>query len=172
MTLCSIYRLPFLAFVMLSLLLACPMVTAEEGRSIFLIRHAEKQLDGIRDPSLTKKGVLRAENISKQLKNRNIKTIYSTNYKRTRQTAIPLSKLLEIGLALYDPSQLEAFAKQVLSGEGNVLIVGHSNTTPQLVELLGGNSQGPMAETVYNRIYQLVVKGSKVETFLLSSSIN
>jgi len=172
MTLCSILRQAFLATAILSLLLVCPMLSAKEHRSIYLIRHAEKQHDGTHDPSLTEKGVLRAKNICKQLKNRNITTIYSTNYKRTVETALPLSKSLAIDLTLYDPNQLETFATQVLLGEGNVLIVGHSNTTPELVALLGGNSQGPMADSVYHQIFHLVVKGNKTDTIILSSSVD
>ena len=166
----SIFRLCLLAIIVLNLLVSSSDLSAEEARNIYLVRHAEKQLDGTRDPSLTEEGSLRATNISKQLQNENISSIYSTNYKRTKQTALPLSKRLKIDLTLYNPNQLKDFAKQVLLGKDNILIVGHSDTTPQLVELLGGDSHGSMAETVYDRIYLIVIKGSKIQTFLLSSN--
>ncbi|MCF6193815.1 MAG: hypothetical protein L3J46_05735, partial [Kangiellaceae bacterium] len=70
------------------------------------------------------------------------------------------------------PRQLEEFAKQILSTNGNVLIVGHSNTTPELVGLLGGDSHGPIADTMYDRLYRLEIKDLKVKTYLLSSRAN
>ncbi len=169
MMLRSIFQFGLLIIIVLNLLLTCSSLSAEEARNIYLVRHAEKRLDGTRDPSLTKAGRLRANNISQQLSNSNIIAVYSTNYKRTKQTALPLAKLLEISLSLYDPRQLGKFAKKILSGNGNVLIVGHSNTTPELIKLLGGDSYGPIADTVYDRLYQLSIKESKIETILLSS---
>jgi len=168
----SISRLSLLAIVMLKLLISSSVLLAEEARNIYLVRHAEKQLDGTRDPSLTAVGKLRADNIAKQLSNTNISSIYSTNYKRTKQTAFPLAELLKIELTFYDPRQLASFAKQILSSGGNVLVVGHSNTTPELVKLLGGSSYGPIADTVYDRLYHLVIKDSEVKTILLSSKVD
>ncbi len=149
-----------------------PELIADEYRSIYLVRHAEKQQDGTRDPSLTKQGHLRAEDISVQLKDKNISLIYSTDYKRTRETASPLVTSLKINLTLYDPRQLENFAKQLLADKGNVLVVGHSNTTPKLVELLGGDSHGPMDESQYSRLYHLLIDQADVKTVLLSSHAN
>ena len=168
----SISRVCLLAIVILKLLVSSSVLSAEETRSIYLVRHAEKQHDGTRDPSLTEKGKLRANNISEQLSNTNIIGVYSTDYKRTKQTALPLAEFLEIEVTFYNSGQLEDFAMQILSGHGNVLIVGHSNTTPELVKMLGGSSYGPIADTVYDRLYHLVIKDSEVTTILLSSRVD
>ena len=79
----------------------------------------------------------------------------------------------------YDPTQLAAFAAQLKAvspsdkssaqaGGGSVLVVGHSNTTPQLVRLLGGQATD-MTEREYSRLYQLIIDSSgKVTTVLLT----
>jgi len=141
-------------------------------RYIFLVRHAEKQSDGTRDPSLTKAGQQRAKNLIQILSGKNIKRIYSTRYKRTTQTAKPLADEIGINIEIYDPDKLSQFAKNIMSRDENILVVGHSNTTPALVELLGGESLGKMAESEYSFIYFLTISGNKVTTQRLYSSAN
>ena len=117
-----------------------------ETKEIYLTRHAEKQHDGTRDPSLTNQGQLRAETIAQFLKSKNIAAIYSTNYKRTMETAGATAKMLGLEIKHYDPSQLKAFADELKKVKGNALVVGHSNTTPDLVILLGGDDKGSIDE--------------------------
>jgi len=140
-----------------------------EIREIYLVRHAEKQVDGTKDPSLTKKGRQRAENLAKQLKSKNITVIYSTDYKRTIETASPLAKMLAIDITKYNPRDLAAFAKQLKSEKGNALDVGHSNTTPELTSLVSGEQQQSMDESVYDRLYLLQFSDGKVMTHILNT---
>jgi len=139
-------------------------------RQIFLVRHAEKQVNGTNDPALTPQGNTRANNIANQLMDKNIVVIYSSDYQRTRQTAAPLAKQLNLSISIYDPGDLSSFAEMLKQQPGNLLIVGHSNTTPQLAQLLGGKSLGKIKETEYNRIYQLTFDGKQVKTKLLLST--
>ena len=39
----------------------------------------------------------------------------------------------------------------------NALVVGHSNSTPVLAGLLVGERLEPIDESIYNRIYQVVI---------------
>lgn len=169
MKICSNSNLTTLLLALVTLLLVTPTLAADENRNIYLIRHAEKQADGTKDPSLTEQGRSRAANIFKQLKGKNITVIYSTNYKRTRETASPLVAFLKIELTLYDSNQLKNFAEQLLAERGNALVIGHSNTTPQLVELLGGDPHGSIRESEYQRLYHLAINATGVKTTLLSS---
>jgi len=141
----------------------------EQSRNIYLLRHAEKIQGGTRDPSLTEVGRSRASNLVEQLKNQSIVAIYSSDYLRTKETAAPLAKHLGLTIQLYDPRKLKAFAKQILSTKGNIVIVGHSNTTPQLVILLGGDAHGDIDESEYDRLYRLTVSKNKTLTKLLRS---
>ena len=98
---------------------------------IYLVRHAEKIVsEGVNDPELTPIGLFRADNIAKQLSSVGVTQIFSTEYKRTMQTAKPLADYQSIKITPYDASDLEAFAEQLKQIQGTVLVVGHSNTTP------------------------------------------
>ena len=157
--------------IALSFILLSSSITgfAEGSREIYLIRHAEKQADGSKNPHLTPKGIARAERISKMLEEKDIVSIYSSNYKRTIETSQPLATKLDLEITIYNPSNLKQFAKSVLKTQGNVLIVGHSNTTPKLSELLGGKSFGKIDELEYDRIYQLIFSSKGVKSRMLSS---
>ena len=139
-------------------------------RSIYLVRHAEKQADGTANPSLTKQGLQRANNLAQQLKDKNIVAVYSTSYNRTQQTAAPLAKLLGLDVQTYDPRKLLEFAETVLRSDQTILIVGHSNTTPSMVTHLGGDSFGDIDESVYDRLYHLRFSKDEVESMLLKST--
>lgn len=147
------------------------MATAAEfetqaKKTIYLVRHAEKQIDVGDDPSLTDVGKDRALNLVGVLGSKNISAIYSTNYQRTMETAKPLSTALGIQIKFYDPDALESFAEQLQGTSGNALVVGHSNTTPMLSWLLGGEAYGDIEESEYDRLYQLDLSNDGVITQL------
>lgn len=136
---------------------------------IYLTRHAEKASE-TGDPALTAEGVVRAQNIAAVLRKAKIAQIFSTNYLRTKLTAQPLGTALSVPVQTYDPRQQAVFAKQVLALKGNTLIVGHSNTIPDMVRQLGGDPGSDIPETEYNRLYQLTIeKDGSVTTTLLTS---
>jgi len=141
-----------------------------ETKIIYLIRHAEKEKGHTNNPNLTEKGRLRATNLAKMLKSKNIEIIYSTQYARTMQTASPLAKELGLTIQNYDPRKLKEFSESLLAKQVNMLIVGHSNTTPFLVKLLGGNAGDKINESEYNRVYKLQINENTIETELLRSS--
>lgn len=141
------------ALAALSFLSACasgPIPTTDPA--IFLVRHAEKQKGS--DPALTDAGAARADRIAAQLEKAGIEKIYSTDYTRTRDTAAPLAEKLGLEIILYDPRDLPGFADHLNSENLTVLVVGHSNTTPSLVTLLGGEAT-PIPESEYDRLYCL-----------------
>jgi len=139
-------------------------------KTIYLIRHAEKEKGHSNNPDLTEKGRSRANNLAEMLKNKNIEIIYSTQYARTMQTASPLAKELGLTIQNYDPRKLKEFSESLIAKQGNILIVGHSNTTPTLVQLLGGNAGDKINESEYNRVYKLIINETEVVTELLRSS--
>ncbi len=142
---------------------------AAEVTSIYVTRHAEKASDS-GDPALTAEGAIRAQNIATVLRKAKIAQIFSTNYQRTKQTAQPLSTALSVPVQVYDPRQQAGFAKQVLALKANTLIVGHSNTVPDMVRQLGGDPGSDIPETEYNRLYLLTIeKDGSVTTTLLTS---
>ena len=154
------------------LLVACQGIPKTETGAIYLVRHAEKVTDGgamiiedPRDPPLTVGGEARAAALADTLETSGITQIWSSDYIRTRDTAAPLAARLGLEVNLYDPSDLESFAELLLANQSEtVLVVGHSNTTPQLVEALGGDGGSPIVEkSEYDRLYVFYPETKKTE---------
>lgn len=143
--------------------------TSAEGFTLYLVRHAEKQAGD--DPDLNAEGRARAEALADELEDAGLDTIWSTDYRRTRATAAPLAQRLRVEVRIYDPSDLEAFAKELEAAGETALVIGHSNTTPDLAALLGGEAGEPIDETSeYDRLYRLTGVGtsaaeSRIERF-------
>ncbi len=136
---------------------------------VFLVRHAEKADDSMEiDSRLTEKGTLRAAELARILADAEIDFVHSSDYIRTRNTAAPLAELLELEIELYDTSDLHKLADTIQARRGRHLVVGHSNTTPALVEILGGQPGLPIVEaTEYDRLYILTFLNDEVNTVLL-----
>ena len=132
---------------------------AVNSQTWYLVRHAEKVEDGSKDPALTSQGHQRAIHLAAMLSRANIDAIYSTDYQRTRQTAVPLANYLGLEVTLYDPSKLTELAAQLKSSQNNALVVGHSNTTPMLLHLLSGHPSERLDEVDYDNVYQVTGQG-------------
>ncbi|ALS99335.1 SixA phosphatase family protein [Lacimicrobium alkaliphilum] len=150
---------------LLLLSLTQPLWAAEYN--LYLLRHAEKQDDGSKDPSLTDDGRQQGLRLARLLQHGDIQRIYSTDYRRTRETVAALSELTGIDVQVYDPSDLNTFARALQQRGENAVIVGHSNTTPQLIGILGGEAKA-MSESDYGDLYQLQIHQSNVITVHLS----
>lgn len=158
------------AFLALSiLLLAAPSVlpAQEEAVVVYLVRHAERAEDGTDDPPISEAGWERARRVATLLADAGITRIHSTDYQRTRQTGTPTAEAAGLDIESYDPRDLPGFAAELRSSPGRHLVLGHSNTTPELVEALGGDPHGPIDESEYDRLYIVVISGDEVSTVLL-----
>ena len=127
---------------------------ASDNFTLYLVRHAEKQTESS-NPLLTSCGKERAEQLATLLSVANIKSVYSTSYQRTMSTAAPLSRKQNIAIKNYDPRELEQFALHVKQQKENALIVGHSNTTPQLTQLLSNQKVAALSEKEFQTLYQV-----------------
>jgi phosphohistidine phosphatase SixA len=159
----------FIGAMALTLAAVIPLAASANATMIYLTRHAEKSATGT-DPALTPEGVTRAQNIAATLKKSNIKHIFSTAFVRTQQTAQPLSQVLSLAVQTYDPSQLASFAQQLRALPDNSLVVGHSDTTPELIRQLGGDPGSEIPETEFDRLYQVALgQDGSVTTTLMNS---
>ena len=157
-------RRGFLRLAAIAILAACQPPPPEVDTTYYLVRHAEKTAEKS-DPGLTAAGQQRAQDLAVRLKDVKLTKIYSSNYIRTRDTAAPIAAVQKLEVTLYDPRDLDGFAQQLLGEKGHILIVGHSNTTPPLSELLGGEAGEPIVEaTEYDRFYRLTKTGTAVIT--------
>ncbi len=157
----ALLSLPLLALAALPAQAQTPPASQDQalGESalpapIFLLRHAEAA-GGSADPALTEEGRQRAEAIAQQLRDVPFEAIYTTDYRRTRETVAPLAEALGLEPQLYDPRDLKGAAERLRGSGGPVLVVGHSNTTPALVSLLGGAPGAPIAHDDHDRLYWL-----------------
>jgi phosphohistidine phosphatase SixA len=145
--------------LIISTLLLQPCL-ASDNFSLYLVRHAEKKMES-KNPPLTQCGKKRAQQLATLLSTANIESIYSTSYQRTMSTAAPLSSKQSIPIKNYNPKQLEQFFLHLKQRKENALIVGHSNTTPQLTQLLSGQEVVGLGEKDYQTLYQVQFIGGE-----------
>ena len=131
-------------------------IVLSKGTTIFLIRHAEKLKEG-ENPALSKAGKDRAERLLNIFKAHELDRVYTTFYQRTIQTIEPLTKMMGKFYNAYQPNDLKTFGETVLKKDQGkqILIVGHSNTTPALVNILSGqeNKYPQIPEEEYGHFY-------------------
>lgn len=144
------------------ILTACTPSAPKDDVTYYLVRHAEKTAEKP-DPGLTDAGMRRSIDLANRLHDVPLTAVYSSDYIRTRNTAKPVSEMKGLELKIYDAGDLPGFAESLKTQTGHILVVGHSNTTPQLSELLGGEPGEPIVEaTEYNRLYIITVSGDEV----------
>jgi 2,3-bisphosphoglycerate-dependent phosphoglycerate mutase len=117
-------------------------ITYAQTTTFILVRHAEKESDGTRDPELSAEGKLRAERFAALVSKTNIDAIYSTDFKRTRNTVTPLALAKALRVNTYSSmkaADLEALlAKHTHS---TIVLAGHSNTIPEIANALVGEKK-------------------------------
>lgn len=137
----------------------------------YLIRHAEKDRSDPDngDPNLTEAGLQRAKNWATFFTNVDLDQIYSTNYNRTQQTARFVAEQKGITIQSYNPSKLYSEDFQQLTQGGTVLVVGHSNTTPQFVNaIIGEEKYTDMDDGDNSSVYVVTVTGTKKSVQVLT----
>ncbi|MFV8373068.1 phosphoglycerate mutase family protein [Flavobacterium sp. LB2P74] len=133
----------------------------------YFIRHAEK-VDNSQNPDLSEIGIQRANLWNKIFSEVGFDEIYSTDYKRTTQTAIPAATAKKIQIKLYNPKTIaiESFKKETLGKK--VLIVGHSNTIPNFVnQIINKKIYADIEDTTFGNLYIVTIKGDSITYQLL-----
>ncbi len=138
----------------------------EAATVVYLVRHAETAPDGTADPALSEAGRERAARLARMVAGAGLTAVHATPYQRTRQTAAPVAAAAGLTVREYDPGDLRGFAARLLNEGGRHLVVGHSNTTPALVQILGADPAGPISEDDYGRFYHLTLDDDGVRSVL------
>ncbi len=164
-------RVPILLCVLTWCFFGCAG-TNEENNSytLYLVRHAEKQTDQDRDPELTPAGEHRSQRLAAWFQDKDIEDIWSSDYQRTRGTAKPLLDSSGLELRIYDPRDLTALSDKLLGNRHNAVIVGHSNTTPELARLLCDCKIDDMDESEYGRLIVISVVDDKTRVKTLQQT--
>lgn len=150
------------------ILMAGQGLQAQETTRIWIVRHAEKDLTDPKekDPELSVEGKERAETLVKYLKGKKIDALFSTDYKRTRETLTPLASQRNLGLKFYNSKDNKTLVDTVLNyykGK-NVVICSHSNRIPGIIAAFGARSPlKEITEQEYSHIFLLEIKGGHVK---------
>jgi phosphohistidine phosphatase SixA len=128
--------------------------------TIYISRHAEKEISDNTDPLLTQAGKERADKLSAYLKDKNVKLIFSTNTLRTKKTAEPTAQSVNASISIYDAKKPELLCFEIKELRKNTLVIGHSNTIKDIVNTLNGKTflEKDLEDTEYDKLY--IVKRS------------
>jgi broad specificity phosphatase PhoE len=125
---------------------------------VVLVRHAEKAAEPAADPPLTEAGEARAIALSEYVKSLPVMAVITTQFARTRATAAPLAARLGVAPEVVDaraPNHAQLVAQGILARHRNqtVVVVGHSNTIPDIIAALGAPRVPPICDSDYDGIY-------------------
>ena len=122
-----------------------------------LSRHAEPQPSGT-DPGLSPKGRDRAKVLAAMLEETGIDAIFTSELRRTKETAAPIAERLSLTPVVLS-ADLAVAAGQVRSAGQRVLVIGHSNTVPDLIGSLNGPSNVTITPLEFSRLFVLDLDG-------------
>jgi len=122
------------------------------AKTIVVVRHAEKEAGD--DPGLSDAGRERLERLRHMLARFEFNAVYSTAFNRTRQTAAPFVDAAGVEMTIYDARDASALAARLRAAEAtSALVVGHSNTAPDLLRALGVETDLTMDESEYEHLF-------------------
>jgi 2,3-bisphosphoglycerate-dependent phosphoglycerate mutase len=137
---------------------------AQQITTFILVRHAEKVMDGSKDPALTEEGNARAGRLQLLLTKSSVDAVYSTPYKRTRATVEQVALAKGVAIRDYEPQKEAAIDEMLKQHEGKTILVsGHSNTIPEIANWLTGSKEySDFDESDYSNlmIVSVLKKGS------------
>lgn len=144
--------------------------TSALAQTVYIVRHAEKvDAPGDPDPALSEAGRARADALSHALHNAHPVLVLTSPLQRTIQTAAPTVEYHSapseaVSLEEGGAAHVAATAARVraLPADAVVLIVGHSNTVPQIARALGYAEAADMPECEYDRMTRLTLEGGSV----------
>ena len=138
--------------------------------TVILVRHAEKGTTPANDPPLTAQGMDRAESLARMFAGTPITAIYTTPFTRTRATAAPLAAAksltpVEVPVGATYPNDIVQKVHE--QHGGTFVVVGHSNTTRDVLRAFGFAEAKDIPETEYDNLY-IVTYGPFTEPRVLS----
>lgn len=149
---------------------ARPNQEAFPVKTVILVRHAEKMDAPREDPPLTEAGKTRAALLAKMLARAGVKAIYTSQFLRTKETAEPVAKQLGVASTTItlrskqsNPREVsEESIKQIVDGIMNgsadtVLVVGHSNSVPDVIRMLGAQDVPAIDERSFDDLFIVTV---------------
>jgi len=148
-------------FAFLACLICCApkAVVTERPTVVYVVRHAEKLDPADQNSPLSAAGHERAAALSTTLARSGVQRIYATTLQRTQQTVAPLATLLDIAPVVLEPGAVEDLVMRITSGDRGlvVLVAGHSNTVPRIVQGLSGIAVDGIPEERFDRLFKVMI---------------
>ena len=136
-----------------------PRAQAQQGRTIYLVRHADKVSEETDSP-LSGAGRARANCLAKTLEDAQIQQIFTSDLQRTQQTAAPLAEKLHLKPVAIPIGRPDDLIEAIRSSKAkSVLVVWHDATLPKILSALGAPEITPIAHTQYDRFFVLTLAG-------------
>ena len=164
------YLLRTVSVFLLLALAGCATANAvERPGQVFVMRHLQAERG--EDPGLTPAGRQDAQLLAGWFdKIDKPSTIFVTRYRRSQETVGPLAARLRINPLVYDPNDSAALVETVRIKGGNILVIGHSNTVPDIVERLGGMRPAPIQHHEHGDIWRVSTGSGVIEKLRLEEA--
>lgn len=153
--------LPVLLFIVV-LAAAAWLFDARATTVVFVVRHAEVESQADADPDLSVDGRERSARLAKMLSQarpvRGIDAIFASEYKRTQQTATPLSETVSLPVNVVASAAWSELPHRILHDHRGeyVLVVGSSTTVTDLVEALS-HEKVTLRDDEYDTLFVIFV---------------
>jgi broad specificity phosphatase PhoE len=141
-----------------------PIVSAQPV--VVIVRHAEKAGNGGNDPDLSSEGRVRAGALARILKDSGITAIFTTEFKRTQETAAPTATSIHVTPTVVAAKDTTALVTKLHQLNGNALVVAHGDTIPNIVKALGIDISINIPDADYSELL-IVTLGDKPQLFRL-----
>ncbi len=133
---------------------------------IVIVRHAEKATNGGNDPDLSPAGRARADALARILKDAGITAIFTSEFKRTQESAAPTATLTHVAPTVVTAKDTAGLVAKLHQLNGNALVVGHGDTISNIIKALGINSAINIPGADYSELL-IVTLGDKPQLFRL-----
>ncbi len=142
-------------------------IPCQAQRVLVVVRHADK-IDNSHDAALSPAGELQAKRLAHVLKDAGITAIYTTQFKRTAQTARPLAELLKIAPFVYEQQDVTGVVKEIQRKHpgGAVMVVGHRSTVPRILKQFGSRTEVALGSGEYDSLFIMNLSQGRPPTLL------
>jgi broad specificity phosphatase PhoE len=130
--------------------------------TVVIVRHAEKDVTGGTDPPLSVAGTARAAALSHVVESVGVEVIFATEFQRTQASVAPTAAYLGITATVLSKADVEGLVRSITSEHKGktVLVAGHSDSVPAILQALGISAPPAIAEGVFDNLFVVHVLNS------------
>jgi len=140
-----------------------PVMAQAAAETVVLVRHAEKAATPADDPPLTTMGEARARDLWSAVRDAGVSVVITTQFARTRATGQPTASALGLTPTVVpatSQTHIQDVVSEIRKHPGKtVLVVGHSNTVPAIVEALGAKRPSAICDATYDDMFVVTIAG-------------